>query len=202
MTDTVRIVRSFAAEALEVADGRTIVGRCVPYDEVGLVADGGGEPYREVWRAGAFRRVIRGAAAGRLPAILLNYEHRTDLANAIGRTVELDDRADGLWGTFRAHDTAIGEQGLELVRCGAVTGLSVQAHVPTRRRVLGDGTVERSLATRLEHVAVTASPSWAGAGVTAVRSVDLDLDDDLETPAGDEVRAWLDAARVRFTPTS
>lgn len=188
-TDLV-VVRNYAAP-LEAGDGRTIVGRCIPFDVPALVAEPGGIPYREVWRAGAFRRVVRDRGH-----VLLNYGHRDGLLEQIGPAVELEEREDGLHGTFRALATNSGDQALELIRSGAVTGLSVQCVVSTRHsRTLEDGTVERSLAKRLEHVALTAAPAYRDAGVTAVRS-GPELEDDV--PRIDEVRAWRDRAALRF----
>jgi HK97 family phage prohead protease len=187
------IVRAYAGP-LETTDGRTIVGRCVPFDVPAMVADADGVPYREIWRAGAFRRVVRGA--GR---VLLNYEHRDGLVDTIGPAIELEERPDGLHGTFRAMNGVPGDQALELIRSGAVTGLSVQAVVSVpHSRVLDDGTVERSLAKRLEHVALTGVPAYHDATVTAVRSAP----DELGAPRIDEIRAWRDTAALRFAKNS
>lgn len=195
MNETTTITRAYAAE-LEVGDGRTIVGRIVPYGEVARVADGAGEPYDEVWLPGAFRRVMRAA-----DRVLLNYEHRAGLLDQVARCTALADGDGGLDGEFRAFDGPVGDHALELVRSRAVLGLSVQARVPARRRVRADGVVERTLATTLEHVALTASPAYAGAVVTAVRSAG-ELLEAPETAGIDEVRAWLDGARVRFSTSS
>lgn len=190
------ITRSFAATDLEVGDGRTIVGRLVPYGEVARVADGLDEPYDEVWVPGAFRRVVRAA-----DRVLLNYEHRAGLLDQIARCTSLVDGDGGLDGEFRAFDGPVGDHGLELVRSKAVTGLSVAARVPARRRVRDDGVVERHLATMIEHVALTAAPAYAGAAITAVRHVGPELVDEAPPVHITEIRAWLDEARVRF-PTS
>lgn len=189
------IVRAYAGP-LEATDGRTIVGRCVPFDVPAIVADGDGAPYREVWRAGAFRRVCRAAGTGR---VLLNYEHRDGLVDTIGPAIELEERPDGLHGTFHAMPGIPGDQALELIRSGAVTGLSVQAIVSVpHSRTLDDGTVERSLAKRLEHVALTGVPAYRDATVTAVRSAP----DELGAPRIDEIRAWRDTAALRFAKNS
>jgi HK97 family phage prohead protease len=161
-----RIERRYLTE-LDVSDGRSIIGRCVPFDDRALVADGDGTPYYEIIRRGAFRNSLRAARAGRYRLV---YEHSTDLANVIGPAVELVERDDGLHGTFRALDGTIGDHALELVRSGTCTGLSITARTHERgTRILDDGTVERSLLS-LEHVALTAEPAYAGAGVTAVRN--------------------------------
>lgn len=185
------VVRAYAGPVELEGDGRTIVGRCIPYDLPALVCEPGGIPYREVWRAGSFRTVVRDP--GR---VLLNYEHRDGLLDQIGPAVELEERADdGLFGTFRALPSASGDQALELVRSGAVTGLSVAAVVSLRHsKTLEDGTVERTFAKRLEHVALTAIPAFRDAQVTTVRS-GAGVDDDARIA---EVRAWRDRAALRF----
>lgn len=198
------ITRRFEAE-LELGDGRTILGRIVPYNVAAEVIDpsdgAGAIPYLELWRHGAFRHIARAAKAGRSVPAMLNYEHRTDLPNQIGHLTDLEELEDGLYGTFRAFDSQIGEHGLELVRSKACTGLSVQAIVPRRARQLEDGTIERTIAKRLEHVALTSSPAFAGAGVTAVRSA-AELELEVEQPRLADVRAYTAAARLRYAPKS
>jgi HK97 family phage prohead protease len=149
-------------------DGRTIVGRCVPYGVPKLVADGDGTPYTEVWRRGAFRRSVK--APNR---VLLNYEHREGIGDVIGHAVSLTETDDGLEGEFRALSGTAGDQALELIRAGVTTGLSVSCAIPpTGSRLLADGVVERTLAT-LRHVALTGRPAYDEAMVTATRSASL-----------------------------
>lgn len=163
---TERIERRYAID-LDVSDGRTIVGRCVPYDETATVADPGGPPYLERIRPGSFRRFLRALGAGRIGTVRLVYEHGQTMGDVVGPAVELVERDDGLHGTFRALDGNLGDHGLELVRSGTCTGLSVTAAVHDSRVV--DGVVERTRLS-LEHVALTSSPAYSGALVTAVRS--------------------------------
>lgn len=165
MTDSAEIRILRFDSTLELGDGRTIVGRVVPYNVPALVADELGVTYREQIAPGTFRRAVR--APNR---VLLNYEHRTGILDQVARCTELVESDAGLDGVFRALDGVPGDQALELIRSGAVTGLSVQARIPPRTsRTLDDGTIERTLAV-LEHVALVAEPAYAGAGVTAVRS--------------------------------
>lgn len=184
------IVRSFDAE-LETGDGRTIVGRCVPYDVETTVADAPNPvTYREVWRAGAFRHILRGAQR-----VKLNYEHEDrSILNVVGSAVELVEAADGLHGTFRALG-APGDQALELIRSGTVRGLSIAVRMHERgSRTSGDGLVERVRVAQLEHVALTATPAYPEAGVTAVRT-DAVPDGPSKLT---EILDWLAAERARF----
>lgn len=169
---------------VEVGDGRTILGLCAPYDVVATVADGG-IPYQEIIRPGAFRRSTR--APNR---VLLNYEHRTDLGNVIGPATDLVERDDGLHGTFRVLPGALGDLALEMIRSGAVTGLSVSAALHPQGSRIVDGVVERRLLL-LDHVAITSSPAYDGAEVLALRS----------GPRQDAIAAALaksDALRAKF----
>jgi HK97 family phage prohead protease len=188
------LVRRFDAH-LAAGDGRTIIGRCVPYDVTELVADPGVEPYREVWRSGAFRHVLK---APHLVRMVYEHDDRS-IMNVIGHAVELTESADGLEGTFRAVG-APGDQALELIEAGTVAGLSVAVRMHQRgSRPNPDGVVERIRVARLEHVALTGAPAYAGATVTAVRSAG---DPEPETPAApalEEVLDWSARARARFT---
>jgi HK97 family phage prohead protease len=162
MTEPITITRAFPAE-LTAGDGRTILGRCVPYDVPTLVADDTGPPYLESWRRGAFRRIARDA-----PRVRLVYEHHETIGDVIGHAVELHETDGGLDAVFRAIG-APGEQALELIRAGVVRGLSIQAIIPpSGSRTRADGVVERTLAS-LRHVALTATPAYADAVVTATR---------------------------------
>jgi uncharacterized protein len=191
------IMRAYAAE-LELADGRTIVGRCLPYGEPAQVCDQLPDgtvsaPYFEVVKAGACKAICR--APGR---VLLNYEHRGGLLDQAGSCVDLTERDDGLWSTFRALSSPSGDQALELIRSGAVTGLSVEAIATAAgSRRLPDGTVERHRLKQLRHVALVAQPAYAGAGVTALRSAV-----EVEQPTIRQVRARQAELRLRFAPDS
>jgi HK97 family phage prohead protease len=198
VTDTAEtlLVRRFAAP-LEATDGRTIVGRAIPFDveaDVGDVTPSGVIGYREVWRPGAFRRVVRAPHR-----VLLTYEHREGLADAIGPAVELEERADGFYTAFRALPGLVGDQALELIRAEAVTGLSVLCVMhPRGTRRTDTGVVERTLVAALRHVALVAQPAYTDAQVTAVRSAV----EGAPRPVLDEVRAWRAARGVPSAPSS
>ena len=188
------VFRSFAADLATEDDGRTITGRCVPYGEVATVADGDGPPYRERWVPGAFRRIVRAPSR-----TMFNYAHREGLADLIGHAVGLEERPDGLHATFRALPGLVGDQALGLINSGVATGLSVNVWVAARgSRTADDGVVERTLAARLPHVALTPEPAYAGATVTAVRHA-LALPP--EDATGKNVAAvldYVDAARAKY----
>jgi Escherichia/Staphylococcus phage prohead protease len=173
MTGTEVLRRSFAAElAASGGDGRTIEGRAVPYNERALVVDPDGKRYVEGFVAGAFRRSTR--APQRL---VLLYEHGSGILDVVGPAVALEERPDGLFGSWRAIDGAVGDQALSLVRAGVLTGLSVGFRPLGPGRRDDDGTLWRT-ACHLDEVSLTRSPAFAGAVVTAVRS----LPDELAAP--------------------
>jgi HK97 family phage prohead protease len=115
----------------------------------------------------------RGALADADPARvpLMRTHPRGDPAMLpIGRTLEIEERDDAAWGTWRVSRTAAGDEILELVRDGVGLGLSIGFNEvaggsrwsPDRRRVVRT----RAL---VDHVAIVRSPAYVGAGVVGVR---------------------------------
>lgn len=176
MSERLTLIREI--DELTVAgDGRTLDARIVPYGVSARVADPPDfKPYDEQFEPGAFRAQL--TAANRVD-VLLNYEHRQGISDVIGRGVELDDRSDGLHGSFRVFDGQDGDKALELVREGVLTGMSAE-FVALRSRVV-DGVVRR-VDARMRNVALCRpsdsgyggpKAAYAGAGVLAVRTVPL-----------------------------
>jgi HK97 family phage prohead protease len=146
-------------------DGRTMYGRAVPYN---VTADVGA--FKERFLPGVFARQIAAAAPGH---IKLYDSHDTRLAGRahIGKTEELRDQPDGLYGTWRIFDTPGGNAALTMFHEGEITGLSIgfKPNPGAGSRKTADGTVER-IAGHLDHVALTSEPVYETAGVLAVRS--------------------------------
>lgn len=162
------VYRELATDTMEATgDGWTVEGPAVPYGVTQRVSDDGGRTfYREAFRAGAFARdVPRG---GRWVNLMLG--HRGDDGDRyLGRCIGLSDRPDGLWASFRLnrdHPMA------EAARSGELTGWSVSAHVYLSK-VEGDVTWRE--VAGLSHVAATARPQYAGAGVKVARAHTLVL---------------------------
>lgn len=158
------LVRSFDAE-MTVADGRTIVGRAVPYGVAATVADHpGGPAYREMFDHGAFRRATRAPHH-----VVMRHEHGGTLLDMVGRAMTLEERDDGLYGEWRALDGAVGDQALALIDAGILRGLSVSFRPlgPGRRET--DGTVVRT-SCHLDEVSLTRTPAYTGAEVMSVRT--------------------------------
>jgi HK97 family phage prohead protease len=147
-------------------DGRTLVGPVVPWGVEARVLDRG-RLVTETFQ--------RGALAGNDPArVPLTARHPRDAETLpIGRTVELEERADAAWGAWRVSRVPLGDEVLELARDGVPLGLSVgfievaggSRWSPDRRRVT------RTRA-QLDHIAIVRKPAYIGAEVAAVRSAD------------------------------
>jgi hypothetical protein len=161
------LTRSFQVvmELRSDGDGRTVHGRAVPYDQTAEIGGGG----RERFVMGAFARQI---SAGNVGAVKLHSSHSSRLSGEfpVGKTVHLSEQPDGLHGAWQIYDTARGDEALQLVRTGEVTGLSIGFKAsPDGTRRGTDGAYER-YAAHLDHVVLTGEPAYAGAQVTAIRS--------------------------------
>jgi HK97 family phage prohead protease len=167
---------------LDEGDGRTLIGRVVPYNVIADVADPPTyQPYKEQFAPGAFRAQL--AAANRID-VLLNYEHRQGISDIVGRGVSLDDKPDGLYGTFRMLTHADGDKALELYHAGVLRGLSTEFSVRPNGSRTVDGVVTR-MDARIGNVALcreygsgTGGPkaAYPGAEVLAVRTDDDRID--------------------------
>jgi len=114
------LIRYYEAELVADSDGRTLHGRCVPYDQPATVRDPGGPPYEEAFARGAFRRALRAPQR-----VLLRFEHRAGLLDVAGYAETLEEKEDGLYGSFRTLDSQAGEQALALHRAGVLGYFSV-----------------------------------------------------------------------------
>lgn len=176
-----------AAPALEpVGDGWTVYGRAVPYGVEQLVTDDGSDYYVEAFDRGAFTRDVE--KGGRWVNLMLGH-YGDDGDRYLGRCVALEEHADGLYPTFRLdrhHPQA------EAARAGELTGWSVSAKVyRSQATTRPDGT--RAIlrqACGLSHVAATAAPQYAGAGVLVARE-HIMVEAGSQTPRLDALRAHL-----------
>ena len=186
------LTRSFNVDLMLRAggDGRTLVGRAVPYGQTIEIDTG-----RERFVPGAFSRQLE---SGQLGSIKLHASHegrKTDFA--IGKTVSLEDRPDGLHGAWHLYDTSRGEDALKLVQAGEVTGLSVGFKaVDGGTRLAPDGAYERH-AVHLDHVALTTEPAYSEARILAIRSVDAGTVTGLRTAQARQ-HALIERLRVRL----
>jgi hypothetical protein len=156
---------SLVMEVRDQGDGRTLYGRAVPYHVVGDVGQ-----FSERFLPGCFSRQLAASGTGH---IKLYDAHDSRLRGQahIGKTEELRDAPDGLYGSWRIFDTPAGNTALTMVKEGEVTGLSIgfKPGEGGGSRKASDGVIER-LSGHLDHVALTSEPVYAEASVLAVRS--------------------------------
>jgi hypothetical protein len=143
--------------------GRTVFGMLAPFNTPATVSDGG-PSYREQFSPGAFTRSI--AERGHKIKLLANHDAK---AFPIGRAVELEERVDGLHGSFEVARTARGDEALTLIADGLVTGFSV-GFSPIRHTRGKDGLVSRTEAG-LREVSLTPNPAYESAQVAGVRGL-------------------------------
>jgi HK97 family phage prohead protease len=176
------------------AEGRTIIARALTYGVPYEVSDDGGRSfYNEVWRAGVFDKSIAQAGAkGRIPLMVIHDRRKLP----IGATIGID--ADRSAFIFRAKvsNTRDGDEALELIHDGVLTGVSVGARILNARRTTNG--VERIEAALQEISLAPAFLSQMSDGqVLAVRALSTDLGDIVEqqgpvaTPALDDARNFL-----------
>jgi phage head maturation protease len=115
--------------------------------------------------------------------------HGDDGDRFLGRCVGLTEDSEGLWPTFRLNRE---HAQAEAARSGELVGWSVSARVYRSRsevRPDGDREVWREVCG-LSHVAATATPQYAGAGVTVAREHRM-VYAPSPTPRLDALRAML-----------
>lgn len=196
MSDEPTILHREVAFAVpEGGDGRTLEARIVPYEVPATVADPPDwQPYEEMFVRGAFDPQMK--AAHRVK-VWLSFEHEQGLRGIIGTATEMQDREDGLYGTFRVLDNADGDKALQLARDGLATGLSVEFKpLKSLRR---NGVVER-LRVHLDRVTLCRVGAYAGAEVLAMRE-EVIVPEPIEipklAPIDDETAASLEKLGLR-----
>jgi phage head maturation protease len=185
------ITRSFETHfylRADDADGNTVEGRIVPYNEptdVTEVVNGEVKRYREQFLPGSFYEMARGAAArGNASWVGLCLDHEDSFDAKIGHAISLVEESDGAYGTFRLYPS----RDIDKVR-GMLTeshrGLSVEFVDMAKPKVI-DGIVSR-VQIHLKRVAATPTPAYANAGILAMR----EGENDLTRPNLESVRALL-----------
>lgn len=174
-------------------DGRTIEGCIVPYGEVAEVVERDPESgdlnrYREQFLKGSFARMAQGVSRrGNASFIKFVLDHDDQSFDAwVGHAVNLRSEDDGAYAAFRLYEG----KDLEKVRsmlAESHSGLSVN-FADIRPPKLIDGVVSH-VQVVINHVAATPVPTYAGAGITSMRSTDGTQVDG--TPHLNDVRAFL-----------
>ena len=175
-------------------DGRTAIGRLIPYNTVTDIVDPRtGDIYKETFLHRAFEGALKNP-----DRIDLRYSHDGGLDNVLGQGLELEEREDGLYGAFRLYES-VATRAREVLK-GHAKFLSVGFYpIKSRRK---DGVVQRVKAY-LEHVAATPTPAYVGAEILAIRE-GLAVEEEVppEAPTLDSVQEWLQSRQhpAGFTP--
>ncbi|WP_141216151.1 MULTISPECIES: HK97 family phage prohead protease [Nocardiaceae] len=143
---------------------RIISGISVPFSTFTRIDSWEGHFEEQVLR-GAFKKTI--AERGDKVKLLAHHDSRS---MPLGRAVLLEERSDGLYSEFKLSRTQAADEALELVRDGAITGLSVGM------RVLGERwSVKQDRRTITEialmEVSLCNFPAYETAGITGTRSI-------------------------------
>ncbi len=176
--DVVRLVR--VGEMSVDTDKRTVFGTVMPYNEVSLVKDPGGPPYKERFLPGAFTRSIeqRGTQVR-----LYTMHNRSTGGSPVGEPAEWSDGSDALRASFSFYDTTGGRDALELVRAGGFNGFSVgfgMREGGTRR----DGDIVTRTEAGLGEVSLVDIPAYPSATIDGLRiAYEVMFTDDEDLPA-------------------
>jgi HK97 family phage prohead protease len=182
-------------------DGRTLFGRVVPYGEVASIVEVDESTkdlvrYREQFLPHSFAAMAQGFKArggdrsqrsNMFVALLMNHSDRLD--DMIGHAIELDDRDDGAYATFRLYDDDRITR-IRSILTESHTGLSVSFAELKPARII-DGIVSR-VQVAINHVAATPTPAYSGARIESMRSTEEMC---VETPRLNNVREWLQEQR-------
>lgn len=186
VTDGPLVITRAAPEMEPTGDGWTVHGLAVPYGvESDVTDDGGTTFYVEAFAPHSFSRDV--GKGGRWVNLMLGHDG-DDGDRYLGRCVAMRETDAGLFTSFRINQD---HPDAEAARSGELTRWSVSARVYRSRRESRDGrAVIYREACGLSHVAATASPQYANAGVLVAREHVI-ITDDPATPRLDELRAWL-----------
>lgn len=170
MQDSRFIQRTFTSE-LEIRKsgdnaGRIVSGLAIPFNTPQRIVDRNGE-WDETVRNGSFTKTL--AQRGDRVKFLMNHDRS---ASPLGRALLLREDPAGLYGEFLVAKTAAGDEALELIRVGAIDGLSVGVRVLQAKWTKNRSACEW-LECDLREISATAFAAYDAAQITGVRSVDL-----------------------------
>ena len=181
-------------------DGRTLTGCIVPYGQIADIVELNDDNqivrYREQFLLHSLAATAQGfnARGGSVSRasncfVPLLIDHTDNFDSLIGHAVELDDRDDGAYASFRLYDDT------NIVKIRSVLteshkGLSIAFRDVRAPKVIDD--VVSRVQVHVGHVAATPTPTYVGAGIQSLRATD-ELPTD--TPRLNDVRAWLQTQR-------
>lgn len=170
------------------ADGRTISGIAVPYDNATVIAERG-RVFEERFAPGAFDDSIA-KRGSRIPVLLMH----DDRALPVGRPVGFRSTPDGLVMDARISDTTDGNDALTLVRDGVLSGLSVGFSIPDGGDIWSEDRSQRTITrANLHEVSIVNFPAYDDARIESVRAASVRSDVTFETIT-ERVESAIEAA--------
>lgn len=185
MSDEI-ISRSVQLDAVEFegGDGRTLHARLFRWDAPSEVSDGGGPRYLETWERGVFAQSIKRAQnLKRGWPLMYNHDVR---GVPIGVVPMIHEREDGPWMTAKISRTSLGNDIVELIKDGAIPGVSVNGR--NIRSARGANGHIRRMEVALGEISVTPFPSLVGADEMVLRSMNTVQE---ATPKRDSLSTYL-----------
>jgi HK97 family phage prohead protease len=169
MTDEL-ILRAVQPDSIEFegAEGRTLHARLFTWDTISRVQDPGRPPYDEEWMRGVFGQSIKSIQRSKKGWPMF-YDHGVERRVPIGVVAMIHERNDGPWMTSKISRTQFGDEVIELIKDGAVPGVSVRGRNIKSRRT-PEGVVQR-MEVAVEEVSVTPFPALVGADELVLRAL-------------------------------
>lgn len=170
--------------------GRTVVARALTYGVPYRVSDDGGRStYNEIWRSGVFDKSLT-QRSGRIP-LMITHDRRS---LPVGATLGAEPDTGAFIFRAKISNTRDGDDALELIHDGALTGVSVGA------RLLNNRSVDRSTVERVEaalnEISLTPFAQMSDGQILAVRAdieVEVVVTDEAATPHLTEAQAYLES---------
>ena len=141
-------------------DGRTIDVLAVPFDAPTNIGR-----YVETFKRGSFSKTI---ADGKPERVKLFAQHEDQKALPLGAAKRLEERSDGLHGSFRISRTRAGDEVLALIEDGALDSVSI-GFIPVRSDWTQDRKAVQRREVKLMEVSLVAYPAYQEAKVLALR---------------------------------
>lgn len=135
---------------------RVIKGRILPFGEVSRLAATPSGSAHFMFSAGSVELPENASA------VRLNYQHDTSIP--IGVATALEEREDGIYGTFRVANTPRADEILTLAAEGALTAFSVGVDGTFKAK----GDVQHAQKTYLTETSVVVTPAFTGAEILSV----------------------------------
>lgn len=163
----------YRATTTDIAsDGRNLEGLALKWDKPSRVTDDGKTFYEEAFSPSSVTKTLKERASVPLPlGILHPWSRALDnplLDEPVG-SVRFQSTSEGLAFRARVHRTEVGDETLELVRSGELTGVSI-GFVPYKSRTDGNVTVRTEVALLELSLAPASMAQHSDAAVLAIRA--------------------------------